>query len=989
MKSVLTVVLCFSFVSLLQAQFKQVKRFTTADGLPSNIVYNCKEDDQGFLWICTPAGVARFDGKYFQNYTTQQGVPDNEVLQAVKEKNGRLWISSYRQEAAYFDTIKNYFVNAREDTTLRAFSGTGFSMLSALPQGGVRYYSQGRSVIFRNHQRFVYNPPKPFQNFFALTELSDNRVLGISSYVYTDAHENKHVSNYLLLLEQGKIIDSFKLFNGSGNNIQSLDNGFCMAIEEGRKVLYYHDIHVNPIRCQVDTIELKQPTLYYHISKHSLHTNTKEGGVDAYDLKRKQFLFSFQGDFVINSIYEDRYGDYWVSTRNSGLLYYRKSVLEDIKTIDPSDNHAIYSFCIKGHSEHYFIGLNDNTVQEHHYDKMTTYTLDSIKNPGIVHYLLQVRSKTYAFSEHAGKLNFKHYFTKPFNKNKVINYKCVRVLKDSNLLLCGQSRLDWLNTTDDTLHINMPNFILNTCAAFDKRTVFTGSTDGLRIIHNLKHIEVPSSPDPILRERLTDLCLSKDTVLWAGTSQAGIYAYKNNKVLWKINVNQGLIHDMINKVSVDSRNRIWVGTNAGLSRITLHDSTFTIQNITQLDGLPSNDVNQFYEWHDTMYVVTSRGVTRMPLNISFNAVDIPVALQGVRINQVPYEIRKVYSLNYEQHEISLQFSGVDITGHFKQLEYHLNTGDSWTLLDGNTLNLNLNSGYHQIFVRSVDVNGNRGTTVLQLEFNVATPFWKSAWFWISLFAISQIFLAFFLYKRIKLRQREKLQRDRTRIELASLEQQAFTSLLNPHFIFNALNGLQDFINKADRQHTNRYLSKLSSLIRKSFELAQQSFVVLEEELSNLEQYLDLEQQRHQPSFNYQIVVNHDVDPEDIMLPSMLLQPLVENALIHGKLSADPMGKLLLHIKKSENGIVYIISDNGIGLKKSTSSVGTSSRHKSRGLQLLQKRLDALGELCGQKIAFIYRVPFPDQENKPGHEVEFTLPDNLYSIWQKSRQEQTN
>jgi LytS/YehU family sensor histidine kinase len=200
--------------------------------------------------------------------------------------------------------------------------------------------------------------------------------------------------------------------------------------------------------------------------------------------------------------------------------------------------------------------------------------------------------------------------------------------------------------------------------------------------------------------------------------------------------------------------------------------------------------------------------------------------------------------------------------------------------------------------------------------------------------------------------------------------------------------LQDFINKADRQHTNRYLSKLSSLIRKSFELAQQSFISLEEELENLKQYLELEQQRHQPSFTFTMDVDSSIDPDNIMLPSMLLQPLIENALIHGKLAANPEGKLIIQIRNHPDGVSYSISDNGIGMNHSAQTVQKNSRHKSRGLQLLQKRLDALGELCGHEIRFQYSIPFPHLE-KPGHEVKFTLPHSLYRVWQKSRKQPAN
>ena len=115
-------------------------------------------------------------------------------------------------------------------------------------------------------------------------------------------------------------------------------------------------------------------------------------------------------------------------------------------------------------------------------------------------------------------------------------------------------------------------------------------------------------------------------------------------------------------------------------------------------------------------------------------------------------------------------------------------------------------------------------------------------------------------------------------DYASLKQQAFTSLMNPHFIFNALNSVQHYINKQDRQLANKYLSNFATLIRRSFEASQKSFVTLEEELQTMRLYLELEQMRFTDKFDYNISVSNEAEDEDWMLPSMMLQPFLENAV---------------------------------------------------------------------------------------------------------------
>ncbi|MBC7651938.1 MAG: hypothetical protein H7101_09320, partial [Deinococcales bacterium] len=110
-----TVAICF-FTVAGKAQQPNYTAFTVNDGLPSNYIYRAVEDNNGFLWVATDAGIARFDGKHFQVFTTQHGLPDNEVLAIVKENNGRIWVNCFKQSPAYFDEVQNRFINANEDT---------------------------------------------------------------------------------------------------------------------------------------------------------------------------------------------------------------------------------------------------------------------------------------------------------------------------------------------------------------------------------------------------------------------------------------------------------------------------------------------------------------------------------------------------------------------------------------------------------------------------------------------------------------------------------------------------------------------------------------------------------------------------------------------------------------------------------------------------------------------------------------------------------
>lgn len=202
-------------------------------------------------------------------------------------------------------------------------------------------------------------------------------------------------------------------------------------------------------------------------------------------------------------------------------------------------------------------------------------------------------------------------------------------------------------------------------------------------------------------------------------------------------------------------------------------------------------------------------------------------------------------------------------------------------------------------------------------------------------------------------------------------------------MFNALNSIQHYINVQDRQNANRYLSDFASLIRKNFEAAQLSFIPLEQEIENLKIYLRLEQMRFNERFSYQIKIEENLDTEDWMIPTMILQPLLENALLHGILPSDLEGKLLIELKLEDSNLVIIITDNGIGVENSM-ALKEISGHKSRGMELIKKRITALSHF-GSQVMSISMSPAFESEKNPGNKITLFIPLTLHLAWLQAQQ----
>ena len=221
--------------------------------------------------------------------------------------------------------------------------------------------------------------------------------------------------------------------------------------------------------------------------------------------------------------------------------------------------------------------------------------------------------------------------------------------------------------------------------------------------------------------------------------------------------------------------------------------------------------------------------------------------------------------------------------------------------------------------------------------------------------------AFFFYRS---NQQQKLANNL--LALKSLRSQ-----MNPHFIFNALNSVNNFISKSDERSANRYLSDFSKLMRSVLENSEEDFIPLEKELQQLELYIKLEHSRFEDKFDYQITVDETVQVSKFQIPPMLLQPYIENAIWHGLRYREEKGELLVDVKEnSEDSIIISITDNGIGRKKSAEiKTQNQKKQKSKGMGIIQKRVAILNDMYTDKVD----IKISDlQENGTGTKVLFIL-----------------
>ncbi|MDP4224152.1 MAG: histidine kinase [Bacteroidota bacterium] len=235
-----------------------------------------------------------------------------------------------------------------------------------------------------------------------------------------------------------------------------------------------------------------------------------------------------------------------------------------------------------------------------------------------------------------------------------------------------------------------------------------------------------------------------------------------------------------------------------------------------------------------------------------------------------------------------------------------------------------------------------------------------------------LIIGFLLFRSSRLKDKRRISemnRKISEITQANLRQQ-----MNPHFIFNTLNSIQYYMYQHDKLATNNYLTKFSNLMRKVLDNSQHTSVPLADELSALNLYLDLESIRFKDKFDYKINIDEEIDPLLYKVPTMLIQPYVENSISHGIIPGEEKGSVNIDLKLNKDYILCTIEDNGIGRDAARERKSKrENNHNSLGTQIAKSRLDLVNELYGTSLKTIYTDLKKETGEPAGTRVEIHIP----------------
>lgn len=476
---------------------------------------------------------------------------------------------------------------------------------------------------------------------------------------------------------------------------------------------------------------------------------------------------------------------------------------------------------------------------------------------------------------------------------------------------------------------------------------------------------------PDLDDFYTSSLEAKDSLLLIGTVGRGLYVYNGTKAKGVNSSTSNLPNDYCSHVYVGEDDDVYISTNEGLAITNLNElrssnPTFKVLDIR--DGLASNEVLSSSRFGDYLFIATKNGLDKVHLeNLQPKLYrgNYHLAIAKVSAGFENLNLAKEIELPYQQNDISVHFRGICYRC-LGNLEYRYRIkggGEKWNYTTNRDVPFsNLPHGEYQFEVACRGHKMNWSSPV-QVSWTILPPFYLTGWF------IAIVLLGVFVFLCVALYifyTRHRLQQ-----KLNSYQYTIHSAQLNPHFIFNSLNAVQNLFLEKRSERGIEYMSQFGRLLRGALKNQSQTLITLKDELEQLELYISVEKLRVR--FPLDFTINLDLGHHEInqiLVPSMILQPLVENSINHGiKLQED--GKITISISENNNRLRLTVTDNGVGFHSAQKMIKSTALKKSHGLSITQKRVVLMNKMYGVKPSF--SITDLSNESGKGTKVEFTLP----------------
>nr|MBP6625168.1 histidine kinase [Chitinophagaceae bacterium] len=450
--------------------------------------------------------------------------------------------------------------------------------------------------------------------------------------------------------------------------------------------------------------------------------------------------------------------------------------------------------------------------------------------------------------------------------------------------------------------------------------------------------------------------VDKNGHFWFATFNEGLFEMwldANKKFNQKrYTSNEGLQDLFLNDINIDQAGYVWLTSNKGITQFDSEKKMF--KNFNSKNGLSGSA-----KWIPTIHAGSNGAMYFGAVNCFLSIADTcnylskkayPVVLKSFNIFNKPWcdtlniNLQKRIELQWHQNFISFTFASLNlIDAKNCQYAYKLEGVDrDWNYCDHRQFAsyAALNPGEYTLFIKSTNEDGYWHDKSLQLQIYIHPPFWQTWWFYgLIVFCVVVGLGGLFKYRIYKVHKAAQVKNDYNK-QIAEIEMKALRAQMNPHFIFNSLNSINKFILKNDSLAASSYLTKFAKLIRLILDNSSNELTTLQSEIQLIQLYVEIERLRFSDAFRMHWFIDETIDTAHVLIPPMIIQPYVENAIWHGLLPKKKHGNLFIRIHNQNQGCIKIeIEDDGIGRELARKQQGKSAtQEKSYGMKISGDRI---------------------------------------------------
>lgn len=956
------------FSLFLFAQEPVVFQFTEKDGLPDIEFYNGIEDSKCFIWLAADKGFYRFDGKDFKNYSNEEkrGL---SVFEPSEDKLGRIWCVNISGQLFYV-----------ENDELITFIDLGSQFNGEL----VKYIVRDFDVLVFSRNKILSVDLKSKKITIirnGLNSIGSPFRFGTKIMVCIEDEIYQFVKNSLV--KEEVLEPNINLSNNDSESVffqfQNKLFLFRQSLSKDKEqVLYLKESNFKEIKIP---LELKNKRLNFFFERDNLIWICTNDGVYAYGFKNDTLELKtliLKGVFVTKMIV-DTSQNYWFTSLKSGV-YVIPNV--NISQLDFTFENGGISCMDKINPNSFAFGttngkagiynIKNKTITEiklatkskvsaiMYNDFSAEILISQEDNSGVYKDGKYTITNNFINAKKLSLLNQKTFIYATFDGAYVVNDK-----KNKSLLLGNNSTYKRTYTS----HYN----------AKSKET-YVGYVDNLIVYDNdFKSKKIRNNGKSIFAISLTE---TSNGIVWVSTFRDGVFGIVNSEVKYNLNEENGLISNQTKIIKSDGNN-IWIATDKGIQLFDFNTKKF--KTLTTTDGVSSYNITGIEVFDKEVIFSSNMGLMFLKKESVFKQTETPsIYFTDIQVNEKNVELDSNYEWNYDHNSVKFSFktNGFRSTEKY-QYKYRLKGLDStWVILDKGVNFIKYNSLPSGKYVFQItylkDIQSKKPK---EIHFEIKTPFWQKWWFYLIIITLIVCLVRVYFnlkFKQLKKKQEEALHQELISKKLILSQLEALRSQMNPHFIFNALNSIQEYIVFNNKELASSYLVKFSRLIRIYLEHSQQNEIALKEEVKALKIYLELEKIRFEDVLNYELNVDEDLLLEHIKIPSLFIQPYVENAIKHGLLHKLKNRKLKVSFRKevATNCLICSIVDNGIGREASVEiNKKNKDKHQSFATSANEKRLELINLNRIQKIIVEIKDIYSNNDEPEGTKVTIKIPLN--------------